>query len=408
MPRGLGLTPDGGLLFAGRALRTFGFGYLSVILALYLARRGLSAPQIGAILTATLIEDALFTTLVSAVANRVGRRRILILSPLLITLAGLLLAVAKRPWLLMAAAVIGTLSPAGQEAGPFSPLEQAALPGTVRRELRTRAFAWYNICGFFPAALGALVAGAWMGVSHRIGLTELTAYQWLLWLYAASGLALSLLYARLSPAVEVQRSLEVPVTTMGLHKSRGIVFRLASLQAVDAMAGGLVVQSLLVYWFHVRFGVGLELLGPLFFGTNLFSAVSFLVAARAAERFGLLNTMVFSHLPSNVLLALVPLAPSLLVAAVLLLTRHLLSQMDVPTRQAYIMALVAPDERSAAAGFTASARAMAQATTPLLAGMAMARAATGVPFFLAGGLKIVYDLALLFIFRRVPLPQETD
>jgi MFS family permease len=412
MPRRLGLTRDGRLLFAGRALRTFGFGYLSVILALYLAARGLSAPQIGAVLTATLVEDALETTFLAAVADRVGRRRILVVTPLFLTLAGALLAVARAPWLLMVGAVVGTLSPGGQEAGPFSPLEQAVLPETVPRDFRTRAFAWYNLFGFLPAALGALVTGVWLGAARWLGEDALAAYRGLFWLYAGSGVALSLLYTRLSPAVEVPAGTERdPVragsTRIGLHRSRGIVLQLAGLQAVDALAGGFVVQSLLVYWFHRRYGVGPEFLGPLFFGTNLLSAVSFLVAARIAERFGLLNTMVFTHLPSNILLAMVPLLPSFPLAAVALLARHLLSQMDVPTRQAYTMALVAPDERSAAAGFTTSARALAQAVAPVFSGFALARAATGLPFFLAGGLKIAYDLALYSRFRRVPLPGES-
>jgi MFS family permease len=415
VPGGLGLTRDGRLLFAGRALRTFGFGYLSVILTLYLADRGLSAPQIGAVLTATLVEDALATTFLAAVADRLGRRRVLVFTSLLITLAGVLLAVADAPWLLMVAAIVGTLSPGGQEAGPFSPLEQAILPETVPRQTRTRAFAWYNVFGFLPAALGALAAGAWLGAAHWLGHGELAAYSGLLWLYAGSGILLSLLYTRLSPAVEVPPGKEGERdgrregrARMGLHRSRGIVLQLAGLQAVDALAGGFVVQSLLVYWFHKRYGVGPEVLGPLFFGTNLLSAVSFLVAARVADRFGLLNTMVFTHLPSNALLAIVPLLPSFPLAAVALLARHLLSQMDVPTRQAYTMALVAPDERSAAAGFTTSARAMAQAVAPVFSGFALARAATGLPFFLAGGLKIVYDVALYFRFRRVPLPEESN
>jgi MFS family permease len=413
MPRGLGLTQDGRLLFAGRALRTFGFGYLSVILTLYLADRGLSAPQIGAVLTATLVEDALATTFLAAVADRVGRRRVLIVTPLFLTLAGVLMAVAHAPWLLIIGAVAGTLSPGGQEAGPFSPMEQAVLPETVPLEERTRAFAWYNVFGFLPAALGALAVGDWLAVARRVGQGDLAAYRGLLWLYAGSGVVLSLLYTRLSPAVEVpaekeRANIRSRSARLGLHRSRGIVLQLAGLQAVDALAGGFVVQSLLAYWFHRRYGAGPEMLGPLFFGTNLLSAVSFLVAARIAERFGLLNTMVFTHLPSNVLLAVVPLLPSFPLAAAALLTRHLLSQMDVPTRQAYTMALVAPDERSAAAGFTTSARALAQAAAPVFSGFALARAVTGLPFFLAGGLKIAYDLALYFRFRRVLLPGEPN
>jgi MFS family permease len=415
MLRGLGLTTDGRLLFAARALRTFGFGALSVVLAIYLARRGLTAALIGGVLTATLIEDALFTSGIAAVADRLGRRRVLILTPLLITFAGALLALAAHPWLLIIGAVVGTLSPAGQEAGPFSPLEQAMLPDAVRPAVRTRAFAWYNLFGFLPAALGALAAGGWLAAARAMGLPEMAAYRLLLGFYAASGVALSLLYTRLSPAIDAASGTDIgggvaaagsiPPRRFGLHRSRGIVFQLAGLQAVDALAGGFVVQSLLVYWFHLRYGVGPELLGPLFFGTNLLSAVSFLVAARVAERIGLLNTMVFTHLPSNVLLALVPLMPSLPLAAALLLARHLLSQMDVPTRQAYTMALVAPDERSAAAGFTASARAIAQSAAPVFSGFTMASAATGLPFFISGGLKVIYDLALYFRFRGVELPE---
>jgi predicted MFS family arabinose efflux permease len=194
---------------------------------------------------------------------------------------------------------------------------------------------------------------------------------------------------------------------MGLHRSRRIVFEMAGLQALDSLAGGFIVQSLLVYWFHLRFGVGPDVLGPLFFGTNLLSAVSFLVAARVAGRIGLLNTMVFSHLPSNVLLCLVPLAPSFPLAAIFLLARHLLSQMDGPTRLAYTWALVAPDERPAAAGFTTSARGLAQAVAPVMSGLALQRAASGLPFFLAGGLKIVYDLLVYRDFRSVRPPEES-
>jgi len=402
------LTPDGRWLFAGRALRTFSFGYLSLALALYLSARGFSAAAIGGVLTATLVEDAVFTALVAGLANRLGRRRLLTACSLLISFAGVMLAIGDRPWVLVVGAVLGTLSPSGQEAGPFSPVEQALLPGTVARQVRTRAFAWYNVAGYVPAALGSLAAAGWLKVAAGLGLSELAAFRALLWFYAAGGIVLALIYQRLSPAAEASAP-RTPAARMGLHRSRGIVLEMAGLQALDSLAGGFIVQSLLVYWFHLRFGVGADALGPLFFGTNLLSAVSFLVAARVAARVGLLNTMVFSHLPSNVLLCLVPLAPSFPLAAALLLARHLLSQMDVPTRQAYTMALVAPDERPAAAGFTTSARGLAQAAAPVITGVALQRAASGLPFFLAGGLKIAYDLALYFRFRKVPLPdKETE
>jgi predicted MFS family arabinose efflux permease len=228
------------------------------------------------------------------------------------------------------------------------------------------------------------------------------------WAYAGAGVVLTALYLRLG-ALTPRRARGSPparVGRLGLHRSRGAVLELAGLQALDALAGGFIMQSLLAYWFHLRFGAGPETLGALFFGTNLLSAVSFVLAARIADRFGLLNTMVFTHLPSNVLLLIVPFMPSLPAAAAVLLARHLLSQMDVPTRQAFTMTLVAAEERPAAAGLTSSVRSLAQACAPAVTGVTMAAAATSVPFLLAGGLKIVYDLALFVRFRKVSLSEE--
>jgi len=401
------MSREGWLLFSARAVRAFGFGWLSVILALYLGRRGLSAAEIGAVFTATMVEDALLTMFLSAMAARLGPGRVMALTAPLITVGGVLLATAESRWLLVAGAVLGTLSPNGQDAGPFSPMEQAILPGTVRSGSRTRLFGWYNVCGFLPAALGALAAGAWLGWALRSGADELRAYRGMLWAYGAAGILVTLLYLRLSALLP--RRAELPLTplgALGLHRSRAAVLQLAGLQAIDALAGGFIMQSLLAYWFHLRFGVGPEALGALFFGTNLLSALSFLLATRIADRVGLLNTMVFTHLPSNVLLLVVPLMPSFPAAAAVLLARHVLSQMDVPTRQAYTMALVAPEERPAAAGLTVSARSLAQACAPLVSGATMAVAATGVPFFLSGGLKIAYDLALYFRFRSVRLADD--
>jgi MFS family permease len=395
------LTRAGRLLFAARALRTFWFGALSLVLALYLDARGFSPAAIGAVFTATLVEDAVLTALVGALARRIGRRAVLVAASLMLTLAGVVLALADHRWLIFAGAVLGTLSPSGQEAGPCSPIEQALLPEAVPARGLTRAFAWYNVFGFLPSALGALAAGGWLALARHAGLETSAAYRALFACYALAGVVLSLLYLRL-PASRPAAAPVPPASALGLHRSRGVVLPLAGLQALDSLAGGFIVQGLLAYWFHLRFGASPESLGALFFGTNLLSALSFLVAARVAERVGLLNTMVFSHLPSNLLLLLVPLAGSLPLAAGLLLARHLLSQMDVPTRQAYTMALVAPDERPAAAGLTTAARAAAQAIAPLFSGIALGGAATGLPFFLAGGLKIVYDLSLFFRFRGVP------
>jgi len=401
----ISLSEAGRLIFVGRALRSFGFGWLSVILALYLDQRGFGAAAIGAVFTATMVEDAVLTMLLSTIAARVGPARVMTATAPLIALGGLLLALPESRWLVLLGAVVGTLSPNGQEAGPFAPMEQALLPRTVRSGSTVRVFGWYNVCAFLPAAAGAGAAGGTLGWALRRGVEEAVAQRGMLVAYAGVGVVLTVLYtrlARLEPAAGPQARPTSP-GRLGLSRSRGPVLQLAGLQAVDALAGGFIMQSLLAYWFHVRFGAGPEALGALFFGTSLLSALSFLVATRVAERVGLLNTMVFTHLPSNVLLLVVPFMPSFGTAAAVLLARHVLSQMDVPTRQAYTMALVAPEERPAAAGLTASARALAQACAPVVSGLTMAAAATPAPFLLAGGLKIVYDLSLFFRFRSVPL-----
>lgn len=404
----LGLSPEGRLLFVAKAVRTFAFGWLSVVLALYLARLGFSSAEIGAVFTATMVEDALLTIALSSLATRVGPWRIMVLTAPLITVGGVLLAIGESRWVLLAGAVLGTLSPNGQEAGPFSALEQALLPSAVPAGTRTRVFGWYNVFGFVPAALGAVAAGTSLGWALGRGATDLAGYRLMAWGYAGAGVVLTAVYLRLGALTPrgTGGSQPMPVGALGLHRSRDAVLQLASLQAVDALAGGFIMQSLLAYWFHLRFGVGPATLGALFFGTNLLSALSFLLATRIADRFGLLNTMVFTHLPSNVLLMIVPFMPSFASAAAVLFARHLLSQMDVPTRQAFIMTLVAPEERPAAAGLTGSARALAQSLAPLVSGATMAVTATAAPFLLSGGLKIAYDLALFLRFRSVSLGEE--
>ncbi len=399
------LSEAGRVIFVGRALRSFAFGWLSVILALYLDQRGFGAAAIGAVFTATMVEDAALTMIISTIAARVGPARVMAATAPLIALGGLLLALPESRGLVLLGAVLGTLSPNGQEAGPFAPMEQALLPRTVRSGTPVRVYGWYNVFAFLPAAAGAGAAGGTLGWALRRGVEEAVAQRGMLLAYAGVGVVLTGLYLRLA-RLERTRGPEASSTSadrFGLGRSRGPVLQLASLQAVDAFAGGFIMQSLLAYWFHVRFRAGPEALGALFFGTSLLSALSFLVATRVAERVGLLNTMVFTHLPSNLLLLVVPFMPSFGTAAAVLLARHVLSQMDVPTRQAYTMALVAPEERPAAAGLTASARALAQACAPVVSGLTMSAAATPLPFLLAGGLKIVYDLSLFFRFRAVPL-----
>ena len=266
------------------------------------------------------------------------------------------------------------------------------------------------MAGYLPAALGALAAGQWIRMATASGVAFEDALRGVVWAYVGGGGALALVYAGLSRGVErpaAPAAAGQPRRWLGLHRSRRIVLHLAGLQALDALSGGFLAQSLLVL-FDQRFGAGPDVLGRLFFGTQVLSALSFLAAARLAERFGLLRTMVFTHVLSNLLLAAVAVMPTMRLAAAALLCRHLFAQMDVPTRQSYTTALVAPDERAPAAGLTTAVRGLAQSVSPVLTGIALAHAAFGLPFFLAGGLKIVYDLALFARFRRVPLPVAVD
>ncbi len=396
------LTRDGWLLIASKGTRNFGYGFLSVILALYLNEVGFTPIEVGFILTATLIGSAMLTGIVTARADRLGRRRMLMVSSALMALSGIIFAVAHAPWLLVVAALTGTISATSGEVGPFETVEAAILPQTTSEKRRNQAFGLYNAVGAAMVALGALAAGVPARTSQ---LDILASYRLMFWLYAAIGVSTLLIASRLSQKVELA---QLPERTgfVTLTHSRGPILKLAGLFAIDAFAGGFVVQSLIVYWFSLRFGVGAEYLGPLFFGVNVMKSISYLLAVRIADRIGLLNTMVFSHLPSNVMLMMIPLMPTLASASILLLARHLLSQMDVPTRGSYIVAVVEPEERVAATGVTSLARTTAQAFGPLIAGAALSVARFGFPFFVGGGLKIVYDLALYFSFRGHKPPEE--
>ena len=400
------LTRDGRLLVAARAVRMFAYGFLSVILALYLSAAGFSASQIGWLFTVALAGGAATTAVVSLMVNRWGRRRTLIASALLMAAAGVALATRQGFLVLLPLSAIGALSPTGQENGPFLSLEQAALSQTTAAPHRVMPYAWFNLAGSVAAALGALAAGAVPAAFRVMGGTAAAAEQSLIWASAAAGVILAGQYLALSAAVEVAATGRPDDASPGLGRSRRAVIKLTALFGVDALAGGLVVQSLVAFWLYRRFGVDLESLGLLFFGTNLLSALSYLAAAGLASRFGLLNTTVFTHLPSNLLLGLVPFMPSWPLAAAMLLARSALSQMDVPTRQAYTMALVAPEERAAAAGLTNAVRPAAQSLAPAISGLALQSAASGLPFVLAGALKAGYDLTLWLVFRRVALQAE--
>ncbi|MEW5957093.1 MAG: MFS transporter [Chloroflexota bacterium] len=401
------LTPDGRLLFSTRIVRLFAYGFLSVVLALYLAEIGLSDPQIGWLLAWTLIGDTAMSLWIASIADRMGRRRMLMLGAGLMVLAGLVFALTGHILLLTLAAIVGTISPSGLEVGPFLSIEQAILPQTTPDQHRTQVFAWYNLTGSFSTALGALAGGALAQTLQQLGSTPLASYRIIVMGYGLLGLVLGLLFSRLSTAAEAPLLANPSqASRFGLHRSRQVVLKLAALFALDAFAGGLIVQSLMAYWFHVRFEVEPGVLGGVFFGANVLAGLSALAAARIAARFGLINTMVWTHIPSNLLLMLVPLMPNLPLAIVVLLVRFSISQMDVPTRQSYTMAVVDPDERSAAAGATTIVRTAASAVAPVLTGTLLGASLFNLPFFLAGGLKIVYDLLLYHNFRTIKPPEE--
>ena len=398
---------DTRLLFATRIVRLFCYGFLSIALALYLAQVGLSEGQIGLLFTLTLAGDAGISLWLTTTADRFGRRKTLILGALLMVFAGLVFAFTHDPVLLMIAAIVGVVSPSGNEIGPFLSIEQAALSHLLPDEKRTQVFAWYNLVGSFATATGALCGGLLAQTLQTGGMAVLDSYRVIVIGYATGGAILAVLFLFLSPAVEwVQTTQPEGIQRrLGLHRSRGVVARLSALFALDAFAGGFVVQSIIAYWFHLRFGVDIGVLGSIFFGANLLAGISALLAVPMSKRFGLINTMVYTHIPSNVLLCLVPLMPSLPLAVGVLLLRFSISQMDVPTRQSYTMAVVAPDERSAASGITSIARSVGAAISPALSGLVMSNP-IGIPFFLAGGLKIVYDLLLYRSFSSTKPPEE--
>jgi MFS family permease len=407
------LTRDGYLLFLTRFMRLFAYGSLSVVLVFYLIGLGLNASQIGLLLTLTLVGDTAISLYLTTRADRIGRRRMLIVGAVLMVAAGVAFASTSNLLLLIIAGTIGVISPSGNEVGPFLSIEEAALSHVVPDGVRTEAFAWYTMAGSVATALGALFAGTITHVLQKTTVTPVGMYRVVVVAYALVGVLLAGLFIQLSPAAEVRSREEasaLPRTMksfFGVDRSHRVVVKLSSLFALDSFAGGFVVQSFAAYWFYLRFGVNPATLGVIFFWANIFAGISALLAARLAARWGLINTMVVTHLPSNILLILVPLMPNLCLAVLILLVRFSISQMDVPTRQSYIMAVVNKEERSAAAGITGVARTTGAAISPLFVGFMFARPTwINMPFFIAGTLKILYDLLLYREFVAVQPPEE--
>jgi MFS family permease len=399
------------LLFLTRFARLFAYGSLSVILVFYLIGLGLTEIQSGLVLTLTLAGDVVVSLYLTTRADRIGRRRTLIVGSILMAAAGLAFACTSNLLFLVIAGTIGVISPSGNEVGPFLSIEQAALSHIVPTAARTEIFAWYTVAGSLATALGALFGGGLTQALQHTGMTHVQSYRAVVFLYAALGVVLAFLFLRLSASVEVSPVSNGSVASsgvLGIARSRSVVLKLSGLFALDSFAGGFVVQSFAAYWFYLRFGVQPAALGAIFFWANVFAGISALLATRLAARIGLVRTMLVTHLPSNILLILVPLMPNLPLAVLMLLLRFSISQMDVPTRQSYTMAVVPAEERSAAGGFTGVARTTGAAISPMLAGFLFARASLiSAPFFIAGALKIAYDLLFYFSFRKIRPPEES-
>ena len=393
--RDIWIDRDGRLLFLEKAVRTVPYGFLGVIYGVYLAQLGFNPFAIGIVLTLTVLSSAFYTVIISFVADRIGRRKTLVFFALTDFVAGSLLLVSMAWWAPVLAGIVGNMTVGAGEVGPFLSLEQAILPRTARADHRTLAFSVYNLVGYGASSAGALLAG----------LPRYVGYAPLFLAYLISGLVGAVIYWFLSGAVEPESG---PARRSTLSpRGRPIVAKLSALFAVDAFGGGFIGQSILSYYFYLRFGLDLATLGTIFFATQLVTALSFLVSERIARRIGLLRTMVFTHVPSNVLLILVAFAPTLPTAVFLLLCRQSLSQMDVPARQSYVMAIVDETDRTAAAGLTSATRTVSSSISPSLAGYALANFWLGAPLAAAGILKLAYDALVYTSFRRVRPPEES-
>jgi MFS family permease len=402
------------LLFACKGVRMFSFGFLAVMLVTYLATLGLDAKQIGLIFTLTLVGDAAISLFIVSNADVFGRRKMLMVGASLSLITSFFFALESNYWLLVVFATLGVISPSGNEVGPFMAIELSAIAQLTKEEARTSLMAWYNLVGSFSSALGALFCGGLLEVlSSVMGAEALAAnphapYRVVMLLYAfIQGLKL-FFFSRLGPEVEVPDSTKVkakdsPVKLfMGLHKSKLVVLKLCALFSLDSFAGSLILQSIISHWFHLKFFTSAGTIGTIVFVCNVIAGISALLAVRISQAIGLILTMVVTHLPSNVLTILVPIMPTQTSAIIMLFCRYSISQMDVPTRNAFVQNVVDADERSAANGLTNVTRSIGASIGPLLAGLLFATygGSSGFPFFIAGGLKIVYDLLLLYSMQN--------
>jgi MFS family permease len=397
-----GASADALRVLAARGIRAFGDGFVALLLPIYLVELNFSPVETGAIVTSTLVGTALLTLWIGWIANRHSRRLLLLAAALLMAATGVGFAVLTKFWPLLLVAFVGTMNPTSGDASIFVPVEQTVLTQTVSARQRTALFARYSVIGSCATALGVLAAALPDLITVWTGWSRPTAIQLMFGLYALLGLTAFWLYRPLSPAVEITE--EAPQAP--LRQSRRLVYGMAALFGMDSFGTGFLVQSLLALWLYQAFQISVATAAAILFWSSLCSAVSYLIAVPIAARIGLINTMVFTHLPSNILLILIPFAPDLATAIALLLARSALSQMDVPTRASYVMAVVAPEERPAAASLTAVPKTFAWAAGSLVSGYLLTLSAFGWPLVVGGVVKAVYDILLLVNFRKVRPPEE--
>jgi len=403
-PMPAGTSADAIRVLAARGVRAFGDGFVALLPPIYVLELGFSALAVGAIVTGTLMGTAILTLCVGWIANRYSRRKLLVIAAVLMTATGAGFATIANFWPLLVIAFVGTMNPTSGDASIFVPLEQTVLTQTIAARRRTALFARYSLIGSGASALGIMAAALPDFVTVWTDCSRAAAMQLMFGIYAALGVICLLLYRPLSPAVEfADEALRSP-----LQQSKRLVYGMAALFGMDSFGTGFLVQSLLALWLYKAFQVSVTTTAAILFWSSLCSAISYLVAVPIAARIGLINTMVFTHLPSNILLILIPFAPGLVTAIALLLARSALSQMDVPTRTSYVMAVVAPEERPAAASLTAVPKTFAWAAGSMISGYLLTLSSFGWPLVIAGLIKGAYDILLLLKFRKIRPPEEAE
>jgi MFS family permease len=403
------ISIDGKLLLCARIVRTFAYGFLSVILAIYLKLIGFDDILIGIILSITLINSIIFTLFASFYADRIGRRNTLLLYTIMMSISGAIFFVTENPLALIIAALIGTLNITGSETSAFLSIEQSILPQTIKdNRKRNTLFGFYNMAGTFAMAGGILIANLPIIIQNELEFDQIYAIKLLFLFYSLLGILVIGIYLKLSSAIEIkekEKSLK-PISKTLNPKSKKIVTKLSGLFAIDSFAGGFAIQSIVSFWFFIKFDIDLSTISYIFSIGSVLTAFSYLIAAKIADKIGLINTMVFTHLPSNILLILLAFAPNLEIAIVFYMIRMALSQMDVPTRQSYIVAVVEEDERTVSAGITNLSRNIAQAISPSITGYIIGILSLSAPFIIGGLLKILYDISLYINFRKIKPPEE--